>query len=204
MSLIDGTYYNSDINLTAEELTIVASDWQAVYEEAILKRLLGYELYALYDTDLNKTGDIDEPVAQRFKDLVDGKDLTFEANGYTVNTRWVGLRDKTMLKSLIGYYVYYNYRNETESSNSGVGQIQSLSENAVKADVRPKLINTWNKLIEWYGLTPHNISRNYFLDNGNYSHYDSEPSAYNFLLANLDTYPEWVFKPLETQNIFGI
>ena len=180
MSIIAGTYYNSDINLIPNQITNISDSWQVVYEEMILKKLLGYDLYALYSDDLNTSGLVDEPVAQRFKDLVDGKDLTFEVKGYTVSTRWVGLRDKTMLKSLVAYYVYYNYRNETESSNSGAGQIQSLTENSTKADVRPKLINSWSKMIDWYGLTPNQIvSKEYFLDIGNYRHYNSTRIKYN-------------------------
>jgi len=209
MSIIANTYYHSDINLIAGtdgQLESVSESWQAIYEEIILKKLLGYDLYALYVADLATTPTTPQsPTLQRFKDLVDGKDLTFEVKGYTVSTRWIGLRDSTMLKSLIAYYVYYNYRNETESSNSGAGQILPLPENSTKADVRPKLINTWNKMIDWYGLTPNSIiSKEYFLNTGNYRHYNSLASSYNFLLANIDTYPEWVFEPLEKQNIFGI
>jgi len=204
MSIINGTYYNSDINLTAGQITTVIADWQDIYEEIILKKLLGYDLYTLYVADLALVV-AGSPTAQRFKDLVDGKAFSFKVNGYTVSTEWKGLRDSTLEKSLIAYYVYYNYRNETESSNSGAGQIQSLTENSTKVDVRPKLISSWNKMIDWYGLTPNSIlSKDYFLNAGNYRHYNSLASAYNFLLANIDDYPEWVFEPLETQNIFGI
>ena len=201
MSIIDNTYFINDITLTTGQLDHI-QQWIDVYEPEFLKSLLGYDLYALLETDLNGTSD---PTAQRFVDLVDGKAFSFELNGYTISTKWMGLRQSSLLKSIIADYVYFHYRNETESSNSGAGQINSLTENALRVDVRPKLINTWNKCIELYGKIPTEyINSTSFLNADNYVHYNIIPSAYNFLLANIDDYPEWVFEPLETLNIFGI
>ena len=60
-------------------------------------------------------------------------------------------------------------------------------------------------MVELYGITPDRlIYDELFLNQSGYNHHNALPSAYNFLLANLETYPEWVFKPLERQNIFGI
>jgi len=205
VSIIANTYFNSDINLTSTQITNVVDSWLDIYEEMILKKLLGYDLWVLYDADLNKDGAIDEPVAQRFKDLVDGKAFTFEYGGATISTKWQGLRDTTLLKSLIGYYVYFNYRNEEETFNSSAGQKIGLTENSNNVSAVPKLINTWNKMVEWYGQIPTElVYPELFLDNSNYIHRNSYPSAYNFLLANIDTYPEWVFEPLDRLNIFGI
>ena len=79
------------------------------------------------------------------------------------------------------------------------------TENSTNVDVRPKLINSWNKMIKLYGDVPNcYIDNTLFLNNSNYVHFNTLPSAYNFLLANIETYPEWIFEPLEKQNIFGI
>lgn len=205
MSIINGTYYSRDINLIDTQIADVNNEWQSVYEEIILKKLLGYDLYTLYVADLATTPATPQnPTLQRFKDLVDGKAFTFEYNGYTISTKWEGLRNQAKKISLIAYFVYYHYRNETESFNSGAGQVKSLTVNSTKANITPKLVYSWNKMIELYGEIPKNLSKDYFINIDNYEHYNIMPSAYNFLLANKDTYPEWVFEPLETQNIFGI
>ena len=203
MSIILGTYYNSDINLTEGQITNVIADWQDIYEEMILKKLLGYDLYTLYVTDLALSV-VGSPTTQRFIDLVDGKEFSFEYGGNTISTKWMGLRNSTNLKSLIAYYVYYNYRNETENFNSGAGQVTSLTENSTKVDVRPKLISSWNKTIDLYGFIPYKSVCNWNENIDTYIHYNKLPSAYNFLLANKATYPEWIFEPIETQNIWGI
>lgn len=205
MSIISESYYTKDINLETGQITTVLRDWQDIYEEKILKSLLGYTLYELYVSDLNTTGAVYEPVAQRFKDLVDGKEFSFDVNGYTINTKFEGLRNKTTKRSLVAYYTYYMYRNEVESFNTSAGQMVGKVENSEKVSVHPKLVHTWNKLINWYGYINWDlVYSNLWLDNGNYSHLNALPSAYNFLLANLETYPEWVFEPLEDLNIWGI
>ena len=121
MSIITSAYYIRDINLTPGQITNVIADWQDIYEEIVLKKLLGYDLYTLYVADLALSV-YGSPTAQRFKDLIYGKAFSFEYNGNTIANKWMGLRDSTLLVSLIAYYVYYNYRNETETFNSGSGQ----------------------------------------------------------------------------------
>lgn len=201
MTLIDNTYFNNDINLTSEQLNIV-QQWITDYEPVLLKKLLGYDLYTLLETDLNGTAD---PTAQRFKDLVDGKAFSFTYYGTDISTKWGGLRDKTLLKSVIAHYVYYQYRNEDESFNSNAGQVSPLGENSSKVSVQPKLRTTWNKVVDIYGATPKQINcMEYFLNAENYEHYNAYPSAYNFLLANADTYPEWVFEPIEKVNKYNL
>lgn len=202
MSLIDGTYFSKDISLTTDQIDNIIPSWLSIYEEDVLIRLLGYELYNLLIDDLNNTSD---PTAQRFKDLVDGKEFTFTLNGYTVNTKWKGLRDVDLKQSLIAYYTYFQYRNETESFNSGSGQVNSLTENSTKVSAEPKLRTTWNKAIDIYGETPKHLAVDeYFLNKSNYEHYNVLPSAYNFLLANTDTYSEWVFTPLMKINKYNL
>lgn len=210
MSIINGTYYKGDITLTPTQITaiaaeiVVGSSWQDANEDVILQKLMGYPLWKLYEADL-ALAVVGEPTTSRFIALVDGAEFTFELNGNTITTKWPGLRDSTLLISLIANYVYYQYRNQTENFNSGAGQKHSTTENSTDADITPKLIYVWNEMINMYGQIPYRyVNKELFLNNENYVHFNSEPSAYNFLLANLTTYPEWVFEPLEKQNIFGI
>ena len=210
MSFINVTNYfnNSDINVPGVQLETSGNFDTAIiqYEPEILKKLLGYELYTLLIADLDESGD---PQSQIYTDLVDGAEFSFDLNGRTVNTKWNGLRNDEYI-SLIAYYVYFNERSQNENFYSNYGQVQSLGENSTKVDVTPKLINVWNKMIDLYGVTPNYIFQNlrspveYYLEQGNYRHYNALPSAYNFLLANIDDYPTWVFEPLEYKNIYGI
>ena len=59
-------------------------------------------------------------------------------------------------------------------------------------------------MIDIYGDTPYDYGETFFLQQDRYDHYNVKPSAYNFLLANKDDYPEWIFKPIDKLNIFGI
>lgn len=202
MSILSDGYWSGSVNLTADQITQVNSAWLDNYEEKILKKLMGQELYKAYITDLNGTSD---PTAQRFKDLVDGAEFSFDYYGSTVNLEWNGLRDADLQVSLIANYVYFNFRNQTETINTNVGQKTASAELAVQADVFPKLRSVWNDMIDMYGETPEDYIKNeYFLDLSGYAHFNTLASAYNFLLANEETYPEWVFTPLRRINIMWI
>lgn len=199
MSFINNTYFNRDINLTSGQLNNMTF-WISEYEPEILEKLLGYNLYSELISDLDIDGN---PQSQKFIDLVDGKEFSFDLNGYTINTKWKGLRNN-FKKSLIAYYVYYQYRINNESFNSSVGQVITNTENSVHVDAKPELIIAWNKMIDLYGFIPYNYVNNCFLDNSNYIHYNNLPSAYNYLLANIVDFNNWVFEPIETQNILFI
>lgn len=199
MSLIDKTYFIEDINLTGSQLTNLSS-WITVYEDDILIKLLGYSLYKALKADLDGSGD---PQSQIYKDLVNGAEFSFEFLGQTINTKWEGLRGFNK-KSLIAYYVFYQYKNNTEHFNTSAGQKSGLSENSETVSVRPTLIHAWNKVVDMYGVTPYGLSVNDFINNESYYHFNIYPSAYNFLLANLSNYSSWVYEPIEKQNIWGI
>ena len=222
MSFIDNTYFVKDIAIPINStLQAISDEYILRYENEILQKLLGYELLKALLADLDGSGD---PQTQRFIDLVDGAEFSFDFNDNTINTKWEGLRN-TMKKSFIAYWVYFQYRNENESFFSGIGQRKGKGENSVMVDVRPKLVSSWNKMIKLYGKTPkyyypyqttrYNaritdrfykvlLDKEFFLDQSNYEHYNCDPSAYNFLLANIDDYPEWIFEPIKKLNVFGI
>lgn len=187
-----------DINLTDKQL-ISITPWIEEYEKDILVKLLGIKLYNLLQADLVNG----VPQAQIYKDLVNGVD-SFEfqtVDGYEVTVEYKGL------KNLIAYYVYFVYRNQTEVKTTTVGQKRPMAENSEKEDVLPKLIHAWNKCRELYGNTPNCYrlhDRNYFLDQNNYEHWTPYGDAFNFLLANKDSYPDWVFEPMGKLDIYGI
>lgn len=221
MSFIDNTYFIKDITVPVNTVSQSNIDnYIERYENEILQRLLGYELLKNLLADLSGGN----PQTQRFIDLVNGAEFSFDLNGNTVNTKWEGLRN-SVKKSLIAYWVYFNYRNENEAYFSGIGQRRGKGENSEKADITPKIVSVWNKMIDLYGETPkyyypyqvtkYNarvtdrffkviLDKEFFLDQGNYEHYTYEPSAYNFLLANISDYPEWRFDPILKLNIFGM
>ena len=196
MAYTDYTYYVNEINVPANAMG--TDSFESVidrYEPEILQYLLGYQLYELLKAS---------PTDARFVALIEGDEFSFNYAGTTINTKWEGLKNSKKI-SLLSYYVYYSYRNQNETFFSGIGQVQSLGENSTKVDARPKLIDIWNKMTLLYGVTPNEIiSDEYFVNQDVYSHYNIYPSAYNFLLANIETYPEWIFKPMERLNIFDI
>jgi hypothetical protein len=226
MNFIDHTYFINDINIpgnTQSENTI--KQYIERYENEILKSLLGYELWKELIADLNSNY---IPQTPKFVSLVDGAEFSFDLNGKTINTKWEGIKN-TLKISLISYYVYYQYRNQTESYFSGTGQVKPKKENAEIVDARPKIIESWNKMIELYGEVPrefrkkdnymHKYCRNYwwwrdyyfgyyfkdfFFNLDNYIHFNEKPSAYNYLLANKDDFSNWIFDPKFKVNLFGL
>jgi len=207
MALIDSTYFVNEINLPSDNLANIDS-YITLYQEEILRKLLGYELLEALENDLDVNG---EPQSQRFIDLVNGAEFSFDFCGDTINEKWEGLRGINF-KSLIAYYTYYRYRENTDTFFDGAGQIEPNHENSVNGDAIPKLVSVWNKMIDLYGdfhwcecyLPNYSPSLILLRDSQTYIHLNDYPSAYNFLLANRTNYPEWVFKPIRKLNQYGI
>lgn len=197
MSFIDNTYFVGDINLTSGQLDNI-TNWITVYETEILKKLLGYTLYAELQADLVSG----VPQTTKFIRLVNGYTFSFEFNGQTINEKWEGLKGLNK-KSLIAYYVYYQYRNLNETFNTTAGQKTNVSENSQNVNAAFYFIYVWNKMVELYGVVPE-YNESYFLNNDNYVHFNKLPSAYNYLLANIADFENWVYEPIYYQNIFGI
>lgn len=197
MSFIDNTYFVRGINLTSQQLDNITA-YITEYEPEILKKLLGVTLYTELIDDLSEAG---VPQTEKFVNLVNGVS-SFEfttISGYDVVTEYKGL------KKLIAYYVYYQYRNINESLTTTVGQMLPLAENAQREDVYPKLIYAYNELVKLYGEIPEDYYyRDYFLDNSYYEHYLPDGGAFNYLLANIEDFPGWVFEPIKKKNLFGI
>lgn len=181
MAIADYTLFIDDINVPGANRDNIT---QAIgkYEPEVLRDLLGYRLY---NDVINNQGN--------YSDLINGTEFNFKLNGETIYEKWGGL------KQLIAYYVYFKHRQDTDSFYSGVGQVNALSENAENVDTINKMVYVWRKMRELYGLdTP------CYRNNETYEHKNDRPSAFNFLLANLSDYPNWVFKAKKSINVFGI
>jgi len=204
MSFIDYTYFINDIGLPVSSNTALRTaltEAITAYEEEILKKLLGYTLWKALDADL-----VDSvPQTQIYIDLVNGAEFTFTYEGYTINTKWEGLVN-TAKKSLLAYYTYYQYRRNFVGNATGIAEVVNKPENATVVSPLHKLTRAWNRMVDLYGETPNILFKypDYFLTDSNYEHFNTQPSAYNFLLANSDDYPDWVFTPIRKINRFEV
>lgn len=202
MSLIDTTYFVRDISVPVSStpaLNVSFTNSILRYENEILKKLLGYELWKEFTDALQE-----DPIDQKWADLKNGADFSFELNGQTVNTHWNGLVNTDKI-SLIAYYVYYNHRINHESGYTGIGEVVSKAENSTRVSPLYKLVNVHSQMLDLYGKIPIMARKNYsFLGSSNYSFFDNKPSAYNFILANVADYPSWIFTPIGNVNSFGI
>jgi hypothetical protein len=210
MSLIDSTYFVGEINIP--NLTGVNSNATAIaqaitqYEKEILIQLLGYKLYSLLIADCTGEGGI--PVTQIYIDLVNGAEFTHEYNGEEILLKWEGLKNAAK-QSLIAYYTYYKYveREVTHLSQIGVMLTGAMNAKGYRASSENKMIAAWERMRELYGKIPPDYKKFFSvpIKGSNLSYiFNCDPSAYNFLYANKDNYPDWIFTPQWGINIFGI
>jgi hypothetical protein len=180
MSLIDYTYFTFDVNLP-DNLVTSMTDYITRYEEEILIELLGYDLAQLC---LNYTNASE----QRIIDLVEGASYTESYNGTTLTVKWNGLKNTDKI-SLIAYYIYFRWLQNNASRTEIAGELRGLAENATVISSGMKAQQAWRQLKELYGYVGQDIYR---------------PSAYNFLMHYLSTYPEWRFSELGSVNAFNL
>lgn len=223
MSLIDITYFVSDLNIpisSTEALNGQLVNYISKYEPEALKLLLGYPLYKElaaavtayeqakedYDNDmLTYDPETDEPLVEpvlesRFDKLVNGSEFSFQLEGETITEYWPGLKNTDNV-SLIANYVYFHYRRDNVSQFNGLSETVSYSESSRSINPREKLVKAWNGFVDQMG---EGCLSAYTSGNSSYTHTDSYPSAYNFLLANLSDYPNWKFTPQQTINSWGL
>jgi len=203
-NLIDNTYLVREISVphnTSPNVASVATEAIARYEPRYLKRVLGYTLWKAVQAE------IDSGTYTLYSELIEGAEFSFDYNGHTINTKWEGLVNDE-LESPIAYYVYYKYRKEIETINSGLGEKRSKGENSSNASALKKMVDAWNDCVNLTGEQSRYYKRyrNYFLDNSNYEHITPLPSLFNFLLSKVDetAYEDWVFSPIWKENVFGI
>lgn len=198
MTLIDSSYFTGEILLTNK--TALASDLtQAItkYEKEILISLLGYELY-----DLMNNNQTIEP----YKSLIEGAEFSIEFDGITQTIKWEGLKNSAK-ESLIAYYVYYQYQKRNFIKPSAISSVKPLAENADISSPYPAMVEAWNRMIDLYGYFPNSWfmrSNASIMQPDGGLIYNNAPSAFNYMSANIDSFPKWIFTPLKTINSFGI
>lgn len=203
MSFIDHMYFVNDINIPFEDSNgiAIARIMSAItrFEEECLRALLGDKLYDAFIAGLAAT----PPILSKWTDLRDGKAFDIVINGVTVTKTWKGLTGGTAKKSLIAFYTYAQYRSMNETFFSGVVQAKGKSENSEVADAASVICTAYNNFVKLYGQMPVYYPETPYAPTANTFLYD-EPSAYNFLMANITTYTDWRFTPKQMKNEFGI
>lgn len=192
---IDLTYFIREIsvpNLNNPTVSEEFNDYIGYFQKEILIDLLGYDLYKAY-----KEGIASQTPEQKWIDLRDGKEFSFNLNGKTINTKWNGFENEDK-ESFISYYIYCFWVRKTMQILTNVGVTSSNVENSTAVNAERKIVTAWNKFLNLYGDVPSSFDRY-----NPYVHYDENPSAYNFLLAKYVNYDNWVFKRREKIVIGG-
>jgi len=200
---IDQSYFVGEISLPNQtENAESISQAIAQYEKEILIKLLGYKLYSLLVADLIEG----EPQSEIFQDLVNGAEFEHVFAGEPMPLKWEGLKNDSR-QSLLAYFTYYKYVECDVTHLSGAGVILTPSGKGVRASSVNKLCNAWERMRMLYGPITANYKQliNYPVKGSNLPYvFNCEPSAYNFLFANKQDYPDWVFTPQWNINAFGI
>jgi hypothetical protein len=195
-NLIDSTYFKGDILLTNK--TDLASDISEAisrYEKEILINLLGYKTYKSM---------VASPTVEPYKSLIEGAEFEMTFDGITQLLKWEGLVNSDKL-SLIAFYTYYKYQERNFVKPSAIGTVKAKAENAEVVTPIWKMVNAWNEMITMYGV----FNNSWFAqssaviikpDGGLI--YNNNASAYNYLCANVDLFPDWIFTPLRSINLF--
>lgn len=201
-NIIDTSYFVGDIEIanaaSQPEITTDVEHSIKIYEKEVLMDLLGYNLYKELQTWLAT------PVSgDKFYKLVNGEDFSFSVDGRVVNAHWDGLKGENK-KSLIAYFVYFMHRRKRATYMAGTSQeVKPASENSTSVNLIDKLVDIWNEFVVMYG-----DECDYFYswnDLQNSYHSNDAPSAFNYLLAKKDDFPNWRFKDQGGEiNIFGI
>jgi len=209
MSFIDGSYFTGKILIPNIEYGAVSPNLyspdiiQAIneYEDEVLDLLLGYTLKNALNDDLDVNGD---PQTARFIALVDGSEFQHTYGNITQTLKWNGFRNSQKI-SFCSYYTYYRYVERNATKMSGVGNTDLKAENAEKVSPIRKMTDAWYLMRKLYGIIPpYTRWEDSVLGSDLPCTFNNLSSAYNFLYANKETYPEWIFTPIKGVNIFGL
>lgn len=220
MQLINSSYFVGDISLSQNKYNSANLDLYIVkIEKEILIKLLGYDLYKSFSEAI----DSGTP-AQKWIDLRDGKEYQVtNEDGVDVYVKWEGLLNAT---SLISYFIYFYYVLETQSINTGSGDVVlkgTNSETTSISQLNNKLVANYNKGVDLYGVyLKLLISQNAILrskswqnkidySKGLKNYYEEilKGTAFNYLYFmneqnGDDYYANWKFTEINKINTFGI
>lgn len=188
-NIIDYTYFINEVSIPIKStaaLNGAINDSIALYEDEILKLLLGYktwkEMKAAYDASVLTVDPVALPT--KWANLINGAEFEYTVDGVATLDKWIGLKNASKI-SLIANYVYFFHRRNNVSQNNGIGETVASAENSIIVSPYAKCVNAWNKMIDMYGE----------LDC--YGNHLPLPSAYNFLTANASDYQDWKFTQLD-------
>jgi hypothetical protein len=213
-NLITIEYFEGDItipNLGKDEGDDFEINYIAKYQKEYLIKVLGYAMYKDFDTALSGTP------AQKWTDLLVGKDYTVDVEGETVTTRWNGLQNTEEVSS-IAYYVYFKWLKENYAQLTGTGVGVSSKENATNYVPNFKAVHAWNEYIKLTGNIKNYTYRSNYLylrDQKNNKYYredinfidDSvklDESLFMYLYHNRTDFTNWIFTNDTRQNVYGI
>lgn len=144
-NIINKDYFEREQYIPSKDSPAVAqeiADYISQYEPIFLQKAMGYSFYATFYAAINVESENDVP--QRFKDIIYGADFT--VNG--VPSRWFGLKQPELKKSLIAQYVYTRIMRQKMTETAGFGEVSINSENAKQASPLPKMVTQWNLVID--------------------------------------------------------
>lgn len=106
------------------------------YEEQYLRRILGYALYELLQTNIAAGSGI-------YHSLRTGAEYTDRAGN---TEKWDGFSHVGF--NPIANYIYVQHQSETFTNTSGVGERKANSENMQMANPWAKIVQAWNEMVE--------------------------------------------------------
>ncbi len=192
MSIIDKSYFKGKIVIPSTNKPVVAETvnlFITTEERQFMIDLLGNELYQLM---------LGEEANEPFKSLIEGADFTMDFLGRTLNLKWNGLQNSDKI-SPISYYVYCKYRESKNSGFTGSVETKGKKENTVVINPRAKIVASWNLMVDLRG----EVGKSFHPYQSSYEVFNGQPTAYNYLLANIDLFPTWIFTPQNYMNVFG-
>lgn len=213
-NVINPTPTVNDLSKGGELLLYIST-----YERDVLIKLLGYSLYKefsdQFDVDANDQWTIKPLADQKWKDLLNGKEYTID--NVTYNFRGLifseGIGTSLINRSLLSYYVYYNFLSNDVDNYSSVGVQNETAKNATKVSAIPKAVKAWNN---FYNLAVGSYSTPHYLVNGSGTigldwlggDGSGERSLYEFMndinTQTPDTYENWKPQFFDNINQFGI
>ena len=159
--IIDETYFVRRLNLpqkgNPEGLAEILSFIEQ-YEAEYLQCVLGRELWQAFTDGTDGSG----IPAQRWADLLDGKDFTYKKCMHN----WTGFKPDDKL-SPIANYVYYQYVDNKIAEFVLTGVVVSSTDKNRTVAATYRLVDAWNRMV------------------------DMNKDLYRFLKQNQVIYPEW-------------
>lgn len=184
------------------------------YEREALQYLLGYNLYTefsnQFDVDSDDIWTIKAGVDQKWLDLLNGTTYTIDDVEYT----WKGLiyKDGNLDKSLLAYYVYYNFLSNDVEHYASIGIETENAQNATRVSAIAKAVKAWHN---FYIQSVGNYNYPAYITNSSgctgidwFGSDDGVRSLYQYIRdinnQTPDTYENWKPKMFNDMNQFGL